>query len=107
MEFGVGWTRGGLPWIPTALSTLRPTTSPHLSTVKLDLSCSPVPVGALVEDTPHYDLLLVADETARIGREFEGAVNLTVLRDPAFQAVFNALGVRFHLCGVHHTSRPY
>ena len=108
VEFGVGWMRGGLLWIPLALSTLRPATSPHLSTVKLHFSRSPVAsVGALAENTPRYDLLLVAGETARIGREFEGTVNLTVLRDPVFQAVFNALNVRFHFYGVHDsTSRP-
>ena len=74
VEFGVGWMSGGLPWIPIALSTLRPVTSPYLSIVKLDFSSSPVAsVGALVEGMPHDDPLLVADETARIGRKIRGS----------------------------------
>ena len=39
---------------------------------------------------------MVADEAARIEREFEGALNLTVLRDPAFQVASESLGVRLH-----------
>jgi len=41
------------------------------------------------------DLRLIADEVARIEREFEGAVNLAVLRDSKFGAVLDSLDVRF------------
>ena len=79
--FVVGWREGGLPWIPLALSTLRTTTSPHLSAMRLNFAGSPVvdqSVESLIEDTGN-DLRRIADEVARIGREFQGAVNFTVL----------------------------
>ena len=48
-----GYTRGGLPWFPMALSTLEPTTSPRLSTIRLDFTCSSYFTGSaetLIED---------------------------------------------------------
>ena len=107
--FGVGWIRRSLPWIPLALSTLMSATSPRLSTVKVEFACPSGAdrcVDALVESRGD-DLRLIADEVARIDREFGGAVNFTVFRDPSFQAVFDVLGVRFHLCGVHDTLLPH
>ena len=91
------WMNGGLRWIPMALSTIKPATSPHLSTVLVDLTRSHItsrPVQNLIEDT-RDDLRWVANEAARIEREFEGAVDLTVLRDLAFKVALDALDVRF------------
>lgn len=48
------------------------------------------------------DLRWVADEVARIEREFEGAVNLVVLRDAGFKVVLDKLNVRFHFGWVDH-----
>jgi len=96
----VGWTGGGLPWIPPALSTLRPTTSPRLSAIRLNFASpsTALPIKTLVKDT-RCDLRQVADEIARIESEFEGVVNVTVLRDSMFEAVLCALNVRSRLSG--------
>jgi len=45
------------------------------------------------------DLRRLADEVARIEREFEGAVKLTVLRDPWFEMALDRLNVRFRFVG--------
>jgi len=98
----VGWIHGGLPWIPTALSTLRPTTSPRLSSLRLDFTRSPY-VNQSVESSIERmgdDLLWITDEVARIEREFEGAVNLIVFRDFWFGMVFDRLNVRLCFAGV-------
>jgi len=97
VAFGVGWVSGGLRWIPMALSTIKPATSPRLSAIRLDFvypytfdrHIDTLIVGA------GDDLRWIADEAPRIKREFEGAVNLTVLRDASFKAAFDALNVRF------------
>jgi len=78
----------GLPWIPMALSTLSPTTSPHFSSFQLTFIGSPfhLPREFLIEDMGN-DLQRIADQVTRIKREFNGAVNSTVIRDPGFEAV--------------------
>ena len=95
--FTAGWPGRGLPWIPMALSTLRPATSPRLSAVRLCLACLIVDrsVKTLVKDTGN-DLRQVADEASRIEREFEGVVDFTVVPDSVFEMVLDTLGVRFH-----------
>jgi len=63
------------------LSTLKPATSPHLSTIQLDFSCSPGvtrSVEASIQEVGN-DLQRVADEVTRIEREFEGTVSLTAV----------------------------
>jgi len=93
----VGATHGGLPWLPMSLSTLKPATSTHLSTIRLDFSYSHSftrPAETLTESTGD-DLRRVADEAFRIEREFEGAVHLTTHRDAQFEVVFGILNVRF------------
>ena len=98
VDLAVRWIGGRLLWIPTALSTLRPTTSPCLSVIRLNFAF-PITTSQTVEtainDTGN-DRLWVADEVTRIEREFEGAVNVTVLRDPGFKVVLDTLNVRFH-----------
>ena len=88
------WMRGGLRWIPMALSTIKPATSPCLSTIRVNLTCLYVTTPErLIKDT-HDDLRWVADEAVRIECEFGGAVNLTVSRNPVFKAALDALDVR-------------
>ena len=69
----------GPPWIPMALSTLGPTTTPRLSSVLLTffapLISTPL-IGRRDED-----LQQITHQVIRIKREFEGAVNLTVNHD--------------------------
>ena len=100
--FRSGLVAGGLIWIPMALSTFRPATSPRLSAIRLDFACSPIvhpPVNILIQDLSH-DLRWVANEVARIEREFEGGVELVVRRDSGFATVLDTLNVRFRLCRV-------
>ena len=108
VEFGVGWRCNGLPWIHIALSTLRPATSPRLSTIQLDFT-RPSPSGRFVDvftESVGDDLRWIADEIVRIEREFMGAVNSTVLRDPWFKMVFDTLNVR-SLWQANDTSRSH
>ena len=93
VDFGVSWMGGGLPWIPKALSTLKYTTSPRLSSIRVDFTCSYIgnpSVQTAIWDTAN-DLRQVTDEVARIEREFGGVVESTVFRDPVFEAVSDAL----------------
>ena len=96
--FGVHWERGGLPWIPTALATLGPATSPHLSVILLQFSriWSTKTLIKVVGD----DLQRVADEVTRIKSEFGEAVNIVVYRDSPFMVVLDTLNVRFRCCGL-------
>ena len=92
-----------------ALSTLRLTTSPHLTTVHLyfaRLLISNRSVASLIEDTAD-DLRRVADEVAWIKHEFEGAVNPIVDQDPTFKGVLDTLNVRSHFYGVDGISWSY
>ena len=75
---------GGLRWIAMALSTIKPTTSPSLSTIRVDLAClnATTRPERLTEDTRN-NLRRVTDEVVRIEREFSGALNLTVFTDPS------------------------
>jgi len=102
LGFRAGRTGGGLVWIPMALSTVRPATSLRLSTIRLDFAPSPLvnrSVLSLLEGATD-DLRRVEYEVARIEREFEGVVNLTVVRDSVFKAVLATLNVRFRFCRV-------
>ena len=95
--FRIGWKEEGVSWIPAALSTLRPATSPCLSAVRLDFAGSHIAnpsVETLIRGTSN-DLRRIADEVARIEREFEGAVDLIVSLDSKFKEVSDTLNVRF------------
>ena len=94
VELGVSWYSGGLSWIPTSLSTLRSTTSPRLSAIQLNFIRLPSNSESVIHHTGD-DLRRVAGEVARIGSEFKGMVNVTLLPDPRFTIAFNALNVRF------------
>ena len=55
VRFGVvvGLRARGVSWVPLALSTLRPATSPRLSAIRLDFAGSPIdvqPTKTLFED---------------------------------------------------------
>jgi len=93
---------GGLPWIHMALSTLKPATSSHLSAIRLNFawqSSAYQTVETAIEGAGD-DLRRITDEVTRIEREFEGAMNLTVVWDSGFKSVLDKLNVRFHSCGV-------
>ena len=100
VDFGVHWVSGSLLWIPLAFSTLGRTTSPRLSVVRLELARSPSvyrSTETLVQVLGD-DLRRVADEVTRIEQEFEGAVDLTVVRGLGFKEALDALNVRFCFC---------
>ena len=90
---------GGVPWIPMALSTLRPATSPRLSAIRLDLFCeSDRPIDTVITDMGN-DLRRIAGEVARIEREFEGAVNFAVPRGKGIGTALDRLNVRHRFVG--------
>ena len=98
VEFGLvtGWGGKDLPWISMALSTLWPTTSPRLSSLRLVFGGSySNRIKHLIENSGN-DLQRIGSEVARIEREFEGRVNFTVARDTNFEVLFDTLNVRFH-----------
>ena len=103
--FTVNCAGGGLLWIPMALSTLKRSTSPRLSSLRLDCVGSPIEqsVVSLIEDMGN-DLLSIANEFIRINHEFKGAVNPTVVRDSGFEVVLDALDVSFRSRAVNITS---
>ena len=99
MTLSLRLTQGSLHYIPMALSTLKPSTSPHLSYVHLRLTGPTCHIPHLVSRTSGLenldnDLRQVADELSRIEREYEGAVELIVLRSSEFE-LLNRLSVRF------------
>ena len=102
MHFGVSWRAGGdLLWIPAALSTLKPATSPYLSAIQLDFACpytAKRSVETVIKRTGN-SLLRATDEVSRIEREFKGAVNVTVVRDPWLRVVLDTFNVMFHSHG--------
>jgi len=105
VDFSVRWVGGGLLWIPKALSTLRPATSPHSPAIQLNFALHPTTdrsVETLLHDAGS-GLCLVADEFTRIEREFGGVVHLSVGLDPLFEAALCTLDVRFHFCGANDT----
>ena len=92
--FRAGWMGKGLPWIPLALSTLRPATSPRLSAIRLDFTGLVIVNGstdAWIANT-YDDLARIADEVAQLEREFEGA-NMTLVQGPVFRAVMETVNV--------------
>ena len=91
LSFGVFWEKGDLPWIPIAFTTLGPTTSPHLSVIRLQFLCGR-PTKTLIKDAGG-DLQRIADEVARIEREFGEALDIFVYRDPPFKTVLDTLNV--------------
>jgi len=91
VNFRIGWITGSLRWIPMALSTLKPTTSPRLSAVLLNFFDPPSGFRSTevsIEEVGN-DLRQVADEVTRIKGEFKGMVNLTVCRDLLFKGVLD------------------
>lgn len=97
MDFVVGSIGGGLPWIPTALSTLKPVTSPHLSAIRVCLHGPPITdpsIETVIEETGD-DLRRVAYEVARIERAFGGMVKVTLLTDTTFDTALERLNITF------------
>ena len=88
---------GSPVWMPMALSTIKPATSPRLSVIQLDFSHPPTcnrSVKAMIREAGD-DIRRAANEISRIEGEFEGAVNLTVVWDQSFRVALGALNVRF------------
>lgn len=85
VKFSVYWTSGSLLWIPKALSTIKPTTSPRISDIELNFSgLSPWYTPRDSRERLFNELQLIEDEVARIKCEFVGVVNLTVHQNPGF-----------------------
>ena len=107
MTFQVNWVQGNLHWIPIALSTLTPATSPHSSSIYLGFD---YPVDRLLtHGTPETaeleelcrNLEWIADELTRIQGEYGGAVKFIVFQGPDFRRLAAApFNVRFRSCRV-------
>ena len=63
VDFGVGFIEGGPYWIYMALSTIRPTTCPRLSTIRLDFTRVPNRYAGIMIDVMGNDLRRAADES--------------------------------------------
>ena len=105
VDFGVGWIEGSPYWIPMALSTLKPATSPRLSSIRLDFTPVidrnvPSHLRAMIEVMAD-DLRRAADEVTRIKREFKGVVDVNVVRAPWMGVALDEFSVSFRSCGVH------
>ena len=99
MTFGLQWLRGPLRYIPVALSTLKPSTSPRLSHVHLGLTGLTCPsryilYEALPPENLGGDLRRIADEFSRIEREYTGAVDLSVFGGTGVERL-DTINVRF------------
>ena len=88
-----------MPWILRALSTIRPATSPCLSIIRLDFRSFTREPMETVNTEIGSGLRRIADEFARIEREFEGAVNLTMVPNPKVRVVLDTLNLRFSFVG--------
>ena len=98
-RFAVRWAAGGVPWIPAALSTIKPATSPRILEIRLQFVPDTDNVGAAIDDMGN-DLRRVADQVSRIKREFKGTVKLIVDLYPAFKALKNTINVRPYFYGL-------
>jgi len=88
-----------------ALSTLKSSTSPHLSQIGLGFT-APTYITSETWNPGNMgnDLRQIADEFSRIEREYEGAVDLSVFRDAGFGR-YDTLNVRFFISvGLDETS---
>ena len=93
------WTQGPLHYIHTAFSTLKPSTSPHISHVHLHFTGPTYPTHYFSPETSDLenlgnDLPRIADELSRIERGYEGAVWLSAFRSMQFRRS-DTLDVRF------------
>ena len=99
MTFGLHLAYGSLHYIPMALSTLKPSTSPHLSYVHLRLTGPTHPnftSGNWNLENMGDGVPRIAEEFSRIEREYEGAVDLRAFRGAGFER-YDTLNVRFFI----------
>ena len=75
VTFIIHWVAPGPLWIPRSLSTFKPTTSPRLFFIRINIGhrCKEKP-----EEEFDDDIQSVRDQVSRIKREFTGAVDSTV-----------------------------
>ena len=105
LTFNVKWLFGFLDWIPTALSTFKPATSPLLNEVYIGFDY-PLNKTYLYRDHERWELEYLSGELQWIGREltrieheYEGKVNIMVIDKPKFQRLTTG-DVSFHSCQV-------
>jgi len=90
------WIHGGPRWVPAALSTVNPITSPRLSVLLLDLVGPPSGTRILESSIEGLatDLRRTRDEVTRIRSVFEEGIDLTVSLDQWFGVLFVSLQLR-------------
>ena len=88
---------GGLRWVSATLATLKPTTTPQLSKIRIRFT-DPSRIRTRRLEKVHDDIRRIADEFTRIEHEYGGTVNLTVTLDSGFsQLDVNKVDFRFLL----------
>ena len=107
VTFGLHLAYGPLHYIPVALSTLKSSTSPHLSYVHLRLTGPTHPnftSGNWNLENMGDGVPRIAEEFSRIEREYEGVVDLRAFRGAGFER-YDTLNVRFFIpVGLDETS---
>lgn len=96
VSLGLPWVRGGLRWIPVALSTTNPITSPHLSIIRLNLSGPPtivritnIWIGGLGNE-----LRRTTDEVTRIKNKFDEGIEFVLSEDQWFRVFLDSFDLR-------------
>ena len=101
VTFDAHRVHGPIHFIPVALSTLKPSTSPHLSHIYFGLSGPRYSnfyyfiKGTSNLENMGSDLRRIAEEFSRIEREYEGAVDLSVVRSTGYEPLDKLTNVRF------------
>lgn len=86
-RFAVPDADRGASWLYRALLTIKPVTSPHLSTLVLDLHSPQHPLSHYPGWLEHSggDIPLIAREVHRIEKEFAGTVDVVLTLPPGFE----------------------
>ena len=86
VTFTVRRIHGDILWIHKALSTLKPSTSPRLSAVRLKLGSKPPEDSPVhVRELPDRVIRPIEEQVARIELEYTGTVDVTVQRYPRLE----------------------
>lgn len=95
VKFKVLQTAGSIQWISTALSTLKPATSPCLTVVRLNFAVRRF-LNRRSMERLRDDLTLIEREVARVRHEFAGKVHITMNEN-----------IRYRVSGLNSNFRPF
>ena len=94
LKFEIRLTARDLHWISEAISTLKPTTSPRLSTLRLTTSYR-LPEDLMPDHLKEHlgNVTQLVEEVARVEREFMGAVKVTVPWRPEVPVLVSPISI--------------